>query len=620
MRNAYASLVAGLGFLLISGYGISQVRATLQQESGVSGQAELTFLERTLQLKDPSGQSELTLGPLVKIDGQWRTPSGDCTRDGERILCPIQDLGQLTLAIRDNTLRLGFLAQRALSFEAVGLQGNLKLPHAIGWLSHGFQSWSQTGVLSFAKKPSLQEVERALAQTGEAEVYRRGSELSWWYSFLGSDQLSFLAGATTAEQLRSYLQFQQVSSDQYTVVLMSGAGERIAMTADSEVGESWFLTTGPSLQEHMDAYAAQLSSRRKQLPQPALLGWNSWYNYWDGVQEKDILSNLPEVIDFWTPRRPIDADRITITLDDGWQVRWGDWTENQKFPRGLAGLAQDLEAKGVRLGLWFAPFLADPESLIAKNHPDWLVPDISYKNPTGKSFRILDVTHPAVAEHLQSTVKRLLASGVRQLKIDFLFAGAMEGKRTKTVTGIEAYREGLRLIREAAGDDIPIFAVGAPPLGTFDYVDGWRVGGDIAFKPALFGWPGVGAAFISNQARSIAGRQPYCQVTLCDGDPALLRNMKDELVQLGTWVAASAGGAMVLSDNLPAIDSKRKESSFQPAQVTNGLSGQPARLESYFPSQIPPELNNMKDRFFSAKALVPEQWIMPDGTRVRITF
>ena len=77
---------------------------------------------------------------------------------------------------------------------------------------------------------------------------------------------------------------------------------------------------------------------------------------------------------------------------------------------------------------------------------------------------------------------------------------------------------------------------------------------------------------------------------------------------------------MVVSYNLMKLSPVRLDWAYDQAQLSNGLSGQPARLESYFPSQIPAYLSSMKDNLFSAEHQVPEIWQMPDGTRVAINF
>ncbi len=621
MNRHMRQVLFGLLSLWVSG--CEQNKSALLDSSNpsksLSSAQPLILTEDGLISAFGQGAGRLILRPTVQVNGQWiKTPSV-CDWQEQRLSCLLPKVGTMLVEQIEDHYQLSFEAQSSVTVQAIALEGELQLPGARGWLSQGFQSWSQTGVISFKQSLSLTALSKALAETGEAEVYRRGQGFSWWYSFVGSDQLSFLAGALKAEQFKSYVQLTELDQDRFSLRLVSGAGENLALLPGERVSESWVVALGPELQDHLDRYASSLESRRKNQPTPSLAGWNSWYNLWDDVTEKQLDSQMPRLREFWGNRLP-SAWPLTLTVDDGWQENWGDWQPNKKFPSGLQGLAERVNAQSFRFGLWLAPFLVSPESRITREHPEWLVPDIFYANPAGKKFRVLDVTHAGAAEHLQSTVRRLVAAGVQQLKIDFLFAGTFEGKRQKPVTGMMAYREGLRLIREAAGEEVQIVAVGAPPLATFPYVDGWRVGGDIAFKPAFAGLPKPGSNFISNQARSLAGRQAYCQVTLCDADPALLRSGSLPLVDAGIWVAAAAGGALVLSDNLPELASDRFAKGFDKLQVTNGLSGRPARLQSYFPRQIPNDLNNMKDKLLTARAEVPEIWLMPDGTRIGLNL
>jgi hypothetical protein len=582
------------------------------------GSTALVFEDRQLRMNDFTRGLDLELTPALFADGEKWIPAESCSVSEQTQVCDFPGRGRMTLSASGTQIALSFQATRDTDFQGFGLEGSLKIPGVRGWLSQGFQSWSQTGIIQLAAEPSAAKLQEALQKTGEDEVYRRGKELSWWMSYIGSDEATFLAGATTAARLKSYVQFFQSGRDAYGVKLISGAGEKLRLKAGEGIQESWFLALGPDLQKHLDGYAASLESRRKNFARPPLIGWNSWYDLWDDVTEKDFLANVQPVQKFWSTRRP-DA-KLTLTLDDGWQKQWGDWEPNAKFPSGVRGLVQTLESADMHMGLWIAPLLAHPASEIARLHPTWFVKDAVYRNPKGVDLLVLDVSQPVVAAHLQDTIKRLAGWGVQTLKIDFLFAGALEGKRFQPWTGMQAYHEALRLIREAAGDDILLLAVGAPPLATLEYADAWRVGGDIAFKPAFLGLPRPAPSFIANQARSVAGRQAYCQVTLCDADPALLRALSRDEVEAGAWVAAAAGGAMVVSDHLPRLASERWAWGYTGPQIQNGLSGQPARLASYFPPDIPAELNNMKDRLFTAEQKVPELWLMPDGTRVFMNF
>ncbi|MCX6129540.1 MAG: alpha-galactosidase, partial [Proteobacteria bacterium] len=571
------------------------------------------FYAKGLQFSSTDGKVRLDTQPGVQINGTWMEAlhESDCTLNEEHKLCSLGDLGTLDLHLEGKKVRVSFMAHKDSTVEAIGLRGSLQLPGAGAWLSNGLQSWSQTGVISLSSAPTSRDFNKALRAQGEDEVYRRGTELSWWYSFIGGAEQNFLAGVSTANRLRSYVQFhKRTEPDLIQANFISGGTEQIHLQpGETLVGESWYLDLGPQLQTQLDGYADSLSSRRKQHPIKALTGWNSWYDLWDDVKEDDVLANSALLREVWQSRLPSSAGPITVTLDDGWEEKWGDWTPNSKFPSGIAGLAREVEKDGFQLGLWLAPLLADPESQIAQLHPEWMVKNASYRAPSGIQFRILDITQAAVAEHLQANIRRLVSSGAKVLKIDFLFAGIFEGSRSQKITGMEAYHLAMRLIREAAGESTILLAVGAPPLATLEYVDAWRVGNDIAFKPFLFGIPRPGPSFIANQARSLAGRYPFCRISLCDADPALLRSLDKEEVETGAWISAATGGALILSDNLVSLPKERRTWGYDAEKIALGLSGQTARLENYFPSEIPMDLKNMKDDFFNAEQNVPDIWL-----------
>lgn len=210
---------------------------------------------------------------------------------------------------------------------------------------------------------------------------------------------------------------------------------------------------------------------------PAPTVWCSWYHYFTGVAEGDIVENLNAIAEL---DLPVDV----VQVDDGYAREIGDWlTPSQRFP-DLPVLAARIRAHGRRSGIWVAPFLVGARSEIARRHPDWLVRDAWAGRNWDQDLHVLDVTHPGAARHLSEVFATLAGYGFDYFKIDFCYAGALGGGRYAEHAGpaaeIGAYREGLGLIREAIGAQAFLVGCGAPILASVGLVDAMRISPDTA--------------------------------------------------------------------------------------------------------------------------------------------
>jgi alpha-galactosidase len=206
----------------------------------------------------------------------------------------------------------------------------------------------------------------------------------------------------------------------------------------------------------------------KQIPP----GWCSWSCYFSHVTEDDVVENVEAA------RRlalPIEIAQV----DGGSAAAIGDWLEVRHGFGSLPRLAERIASAGMRPGIWTAPFLVSPHSALARVHPDWLVRGADAGVHWDQRMRILDVTHPAAAEHLVEVFRTLSDWGFSYHKIDFLYAGAIDGRRHGDASALEAYREGLRRIRDAVGQDAILLACGAPLLPSIGLCDAMRIGPDV---------------------------------------------------------------------------------------------------------------------------------------------
>jgi alpha-galactosidase len=281
------------------------------------------------------------------------------------------------------------------------------------------------------------------------------------------------------------------------------------------------------------------------------VGWCSWYHYFGRLVWEDVLENLEAAA----------ADRASFPfevfqVDDGYQTDIGDWLSPKPGYPDLGGLARAIGWKRFKAGIWTAPFSAAETSELFARHPDWMVAEGGRPKPCyrgwGKTIYALDTTHPEAQAWLAETVAALVKAGFTYLKIDFLFAAAMPGARRKSVTPVQAYREGLRILRKAAGGNF-VLACGAPLLPSVGLVDGMRIGEDTApyWKTKPSGYQGPNAYFALKNA--LMRQFMHRSFWLNDPDCLLLRARETELTRSERELYALAAGTL---DNM-IIDSDK---------------------------------------------------------------
>ncbi len=107
-----------------------------------------------------------------------------------------------------------------------------------------------------------------------------------------------------------------------------------------------------------------------------------------------------------------------FVLDDGWfgkrdsdNSSLGDWTEDRrKLPNGLRGLAEKINALGMKFGLWFEPEMVSPDSELYRAHPDWAIRTPGREPHLSREQLVLDLSRPEVEEYVFEAVARVLRS------------------------------------------------------------------------------------------------------------------------------------------------------------------------------------------------------------------
>ena len=327
-------------------------------------------------------------------------------------------------------------------------------PVSVRVYAEGWQSWSPTTWLApgDAHRPDLpwQHTMR----------FRPGTPLppTGWQ---GEGLLVVDPG--TGEPARLY--GDETAEDDVTSIHATRVGDRVVVTAERDLVATRSRDPLEALGDFGDAFAARAGVGR--LSSPTV--WCSWYRYFEKVTADDILENAAEL-----SARDIPVD--VIQIDDGWSAGLGEHLKpSDGFP-SLDRVVDEIRASGRRVGIWLAPFLVGADTTIAREHHEWLLGDAGRN--WGQELRGLDLTHPGVREHLFEAMRGLRDLGIDYFKLDFLYGGAVPGARHEDMSPVAAYRSGLRLLREAAGDDAYLVGCGAPILPSVGLVDAMRVSPD----------------------------------------------------------------------------------------------------------------------------------------------
>ncbi|MFB3920482.1 MAG: alpha-galactosidase [Terriglobia bacterium] len=231
--------------------------------------------------------------------------------------------------------------------------------------------------------------------------------------------------------------------------------------------------------------------------------WGSWTSTYHEVREEDIVRNTD-----WIAANLKPYGFQYVQLDDGYdRGKKGEhyWIENwdsKKFPHGPKWLTDYIKSKGLRAGLWLVP---NAYAGATEKHPDWYLRDKQGKFILDYHTPSLDSTNPQVLEFLRKEFRTLGDWGFEYYKFDGEHAlpqyiPAVDHTKLfdKTVDPIVAYRNRLKVIREAVGPKT--FIEGCPagtPLNGIGYFNSYFTGHDVYNS-----WQGMYALFSSINANA----------------------------------------------------------------------------------------------------------------------
>lgn len=298
----------------------------------------------------------------------------------------------------------------------------------------------------------------------------------------------------------------------------------------------------------------------KALPAEPKIGYTSWYNCYQNISEAQILRDLEGM-------KTLPVKPHIFQIDDGYEPFVGDWlTEDAlKFPHGLEPIIRKILDDGYQAGIWLAPFVAEKDSALCREHPDWLQYKDGQRVFAGSNWSghyALDPYNPELRDYIRKSVERFKTMGVTLFKLDFLYAACMSSRPDKTRGEIMA--ESMDFLRQVCGD-CQILGCGVPLASAFGRVEYCRIGPDMSLdfddKPFMRLLHNERPSTLHTQRNTLYRRQLDGRAFRNDPDVFLLRDENTSLSDLQKHtlaiVNALFGSVLFASDDFGQYDEKK---------------------------------------------------------------
>ena len=107
-----------------------------------------------------------------------------------------------------------------------------------------------------------------------------------------------------------------------------------------------------------------------------------------------------------------------LVMDDGWFGKrdfddnsLGDWVVyEKKLQGGLKNLVDQVNALGMKFGIWFEPEMVSKDSELLRAHPDWAIQIKGREPGMARAQFVLDITRKEVRDYIMDSVEKILHS------------------------------------------------------------------------------------------------------------------------------------------------------------------------------------------------------------------
>jgi len=389
-----------------------------------------------------------------------------------------------------NKLKISIVpAVKGIKLVSVALSYQHDFEENEKFFANGYQSWTTSREYGIRDKQkglnfpcNIVPLARSYATScGDYDFARYGGNgffHSFTYAYLRNGESVSLIGSLSERMA-------------YTIIYADMKANTISIEKDVEgltIDSEYLLYDIEKFDgEYDEVFDNYFEAMKIQKPrEPHLAGYTSWYNYFQDINEDIILRDLEGIAEKG------GEDINIFQIDDGTETMVGDWhnIDPAKFPNGLKPVVGKIHEKGLKAGLWLAPFSAQFKAEIIKEHPEWIMCYENGKKIIGGfawgGFYVLDFYIPEVREYIKGCFDEVFDEfGFDMVKLDFLYSICIQPRNNKTRGTIMC--EAMDFLRECCRDKM-ILGCGVPLGPSFGIVDACRISCDVelSFKDKFY--------------------------------------------------------------------------------------------------------------------------------------
>ncbi len=281
--------------------------------------------------------------------------------------------------------------------------------------------------------------------------------------------------------------------DAQPVVFAWGECNDCELPAGQErTSDLFFISTHECPLAELERFASLAGEINQAKIWPPRISWCTWYAGWQRKQmaayrdgmERGIERTIPEIQRLFASR-----GATTMRICDDF-IDYGDWPNKTKtIPGGFDRLAHMIDRAGLTPGVWYAPYWAEADSRVLREHPEWFARDKDGQiwfetgwQPNSRDttkFAVFDTTRPEVVAYFEETARRWRERGFRYVSTDFLH-WALEPDRfhDPTKTNAEILHAGMAAIRRGLGPDVFYRPINNPLGVAMGIANDTRISGD----------------------------------------------------------------------------------------------------------------------------------------------